>query len=143
VLAVSLPFDLLPKAKQRSVLRVVEEKLLTPYGLRTLSPDDPRYRPHYDGDSAIRDSSYHQGTVWTWLLGPYASAYLKAFDRSTRARRVVESLIGKFNDHLREAGLGQISEIFDGDAPHLPRGCIAQAWSVGEILRIILEELKL
>jgi len=143
VLAVSLPFDLLPKAKQRSVLRVVEEKLLTPYGLRTLSPDDPRYCPRYDGDSAIRDSSYHQGTVWTWLLGPYASAYLKAFDRSTRARRVVESLITKFNDHLREAGLGQISEIFDGDAPHTPRGCIAQAWSVGEILRIILEELKL
>jgi len=143
VLAVSLPFDLLPKAKQRSVLRVVEERLLTPYGLRTLSPDDPRYRPHYDGDSGVRDASYHQGTVWPWLLGPYASAYLKAFDRSTRARRVVESLIVQFTDHLREAGLGQISEIFDGDAPHTPRGCIAQAWSVGEILRIILEELKL
>jgi predicted glycogen debranching enzyme len=143
VLAVSLPFDLLPKARQRSVLRVVEEKLLTPFGLRTLSPDDPRYCAHYDGDSVARDSAYHQGTVWPWLLGPYASAYLKAFDRSTRSRRVVESLIVNFTDHLRQAGLGQISEIFDGDAPHTPRGCIAQAWSVGEILRILLEELKL
>ncbi|HZS47183.1 MAG TPA: amylo-alpha-1,6-glucosidase [Blastocatellia bacterium] len=143
VMAVSLPFDLLPKARQRSVLRVIEEKLLTPYGLRTLAPEDPNYHSRCEGDSAARDSAYHQGTVWPWLLGPYATAYLKAFDRSTRSRRIVQSMLSKFNDHLREAGIGQVSEIFDGDAPHTPRGCIAQAWSVAELLRVILEELKL
>jgi len=134
VLALSLPYPLLPKDKARAVLNVIEEKLLTPYGLRSLSPDDPAYRGRYEGDAVVRAASYHQGTVWSWLLGPYADALVKTSGAvgKTKARKVVERL----TPHLREAGLGTVSEIFDGDAPHAPRGCPAQAWSVGEALRV-------
>jgi predicted glycogen debranching enzyme len=135
ILALSLPYPLLPKDKARKLLAVIEEKLLTPYGLRSLAPDDPSYRGRYEGDPASRDSAYHQGTVWSWLLGPYADALVKTHGApgKVRARKAVAALI----PHLSEAGLGTISEIFDGDAPHAPRGCPAQAWSVGEVLRVL------
>ncbi len=135
ILALSLPYPLLPKDKARKVLAVIEQKLLTPYGLRSLAPDDPSYRGRYEGGPAARDASYHQGTVWSWLLGPYADALVKTNGApgKTKAKKAMAGLI----PHLREAGLGTISEIFDGDAPHAPRGCPAQAWSVGEALRVL------
>ncbi len=134
VFALSLPYPLLPKDKARSVLAVIEQKLLTPYGLRSLAPDDPGYRGRYEGDLASRDSAYHQGTVWSWLLGPYADALVKTNGAvgKPKARKAIEGL----TPHLQEAGLGTISEIFDGDVPHAPRGCPAQAWSVGEAIRV-------
>jgi len=103
--------------------------------LRTLAPGDPRYRSRYEGDVFSRDSAYHQGTAWPWLMGPFMTAYLKVYGPSDATRAQVRQWLGPFRDHLQTAGLGQISEIFDGDAPHRPRGCIAQAWSVAEILR--------
>jgi predicted glycogen debranching enzyme len=135
IFALSLPYTLLPKDKARAVLAVVEDKLLTPYGLRSLAPGDPAYRGRYEGGPAERDASYHQGTVWSWLLGPYAEALVKTSGVVARpkARKAIEGLL----PHLQEAGLGTISEIFDGDAPHAPRGCPAQAWSVGEALRVL------
>ena len=134
VFALALPYPLLPKDKARSVLAVIEQKLLTPYGLRSLAPDDPAYRGRYEGDPASRDAAYHQGTVWSWLLGPYADALVKTNGAvgKPKARKAIDGL----TPHLLEAGLGSISEIFDGDAPHAPRGCPAQAWSVGEALRV-------
>ncbi len=134
IFALSLPFPLLPKDKARDVLAVIEEKLLTPYGLRSLAPADPAYRGRYEGDSASRDGAYHQGTVWSWLLGPYADALVRTNGAvgKAKAKKAIEGL----TPHLLEAGLGTISEIFDGDPPHAPRGCPAQAWSVGEALRV-------
>ncbi len=134
VFALSLPYPLLPKDKARAVLAVIERKLLTPFGLRSLAPEDPAYRGRYEGDPASRDAAYHQGTVWSWLLGPYADALVKTNGAigKPKARKAIEGL----RPHLSEAGLGTISEIFDGDAPHAPRGCPAQAWSVGEALRV-------
>ncbi len=132
--ALSLPYPLLPKDKARAVLAVVEEKLLTPYGLRSLSPDDPSYRGRYEGGPSSRDASYHQGTVWSWLLGPYADALVMTNGATGKAK--ARKAISGLAPHLLEAGLGTISEIFDGDAPHTPRGCPAQAWSVGETLRV-------
>ena len=134
IFALSLPYPLLAKNDAKAVLAVVEAKLVTPYGLRSLSPDDPAYRGRYEGDSLHRDAAYHQGTVWSWLLGPYADALVRTHGApgKAKARKALEGLV----PHLREAGLGTISEIFDGDAPHAPRGCPAQAWSVAEALRV-------
>jgi glycogen debranching enzyme len=119
------------------VVATVERELLTPYGLRSLSPRDPQYRGRYEGDSLSRDGAYHQGTVWAWLIGPFISAFLKVNGRDGRARAA--EMLKSFHDHLGESGLGQVSEIFDGDPPHTPRGCIAQAWSVAELLRVTAE----
>ncbi len=105
--------------------------LLTSHGLRSLSPADPQYRGHYGGDPAKRDSVYHQGTVWAWLLGPFALAHLRVHRDPAAAAKFLEPIAA----HLSAHGLGTISEIFDGDAPFTPRGCVAQAWSVAEILR--------
>ncbi|PYX87904.1 MAG: hypothetical protein DMG67_18350 [Acidobacteria bacterium] len=91
---------------------------------------------HYDGDQRARDNAYHQGTVWPWLLGPFITAYLKVHGESREARSKASEWLRNFEPHLCTAGLGQISEIFDGDVPHTPRGCIAQAWSVAELLRV-------
>jgi len=134
IFALSLPYPLLPKDKARAVLAIVEEQLLTPYGLRSLAPTDPHYRGRYEGGPAARDASYHQGPVWSWLLGPYADALVKTNGAvgKPKARKAIEAIA----PHLREEGLGTISEIFDGDFPHTPRGCPAQAWSVGEALRV-------
>ncbi|HKB80401.1 MAG TPA: amylo-alpha-1,6-glucosidase [Thermoanaerobaculia bacterium] len=139
LLAISLPFALLRGERAESVLRVCESKLLTPVGLRTLDPSDPRYRGRIEGDPRQRDSAYHQGTVWPWLLGPYISAALRVRGAAARAQAV--ELMVNIRLHLGQAAVGTISEVFDGDAPHVPRGCIAQAWSVGEVLRVIEEEL--
>jgi len=135
IFAVSLPHPLLSQSKGQSVVQVVKEKLLTPYGLRTLAPDDPDYRPIYRGSRSERDNAYHQGTVWPWLLGPFVDAYLNAFGKSEDTCRFLESLFERFKQHLSEGMLGSISEIFDGEPPHTPRGCAAQAWSVAEVLR--------
>jgi glycogen debranching enzyme len=114
------------------VLRVVEDKLLTPYGLRSLAPDHPDYCPQYFGDLRARDAAYHQGTVWAWLIGPFIDAWLRVHPgEHARARELLRPL----GDHLDEFGIGSIAEIFDAEPPHTPRGCIAQAWSVAEALR--------
>jgi predicted glycogen debranching enzyme len=135
--AISLPFALIQGEKARKVLQTVEEHLYTPVGLRSLSPQHVDYRPVYGGDGYSRDSAYHQGTVWSWLLGPYVEAILKVRGRS--GRKQAREVLKKFEYHLLEGGVGSVSEIFDALAPHTPRGCAAQAWSVGEILRVALE----
>jgi predicted glycogen debranching enzyme len=136
VIAVSLRHRLLSREKTLAVLKAAEHELLTPYGLRTLAPSDPAYRPRYEGDVWSRDNAYHQGTVWPWLAGPYFAAKINNSDDRSQALAEAQAWLDRFSNHLEEAGLGQISEIFDADEPHNPRGCIAQAWSVAELLRI-------
>jgi predicted glycogen debranching enzyme len=140
ILALSLPFGLLEGTRARQVLETVEKHLLTPLGLRSLSPQDLDFKAIYQGDAYQRDAAYHQGTVWAWLLGPYLTALVRV--RGKAGRKQGLKLVQAIQDHLSEAGIGQISEIFDGDAPHEPRGCIAQAWSVAEILRAYIEDLQ-
>ena len=137
VLAVSLPFaPPLKRAQQRAAMTVVERELLTPYGLRTLSRQDGRYKAHCAGSAYQRDEAYHQGTVWAWLIGPFVEAYLKVHDFSPESRKTAGQWLEPLTRHLaQEACLGSISEIFDGEPPHTPRGCPAQAWSVGEFIR--------
>ena len=135
IFAVSLPHPLLLSDRAEAVVRVVKERLLTPYGLRSLAPDDPDYHPAYRGNGHERDSAYHQGTVWAWLIGPFVDAYLNAFGESEESCRYLKSLFEGFRQHLSEEMLGSISEIFDAEAPHAPKGCAAQAWSVAEVLR--------
>ena len=115
--------------------------MLTPVGLRTLNRFDARYRATYEGNQFSRDSAYHQGTVWPWLLGPFITAYVKVHGGSTQARSRVRDLLQGVEQHLTQAGLGQVSEIFDADPPHHPRGCFAQAWSVAEVLRALCEDV--
>ena len=138
VLAISLMNSMLSNARAKNLLRVVERELLTPRGLRTLSPRDSRYVGRYEGDPRSRDGSYHQGTVWPWLMGSYITAYAKTFGEKA-GRTFATEWLKNFDGHLREACLGQISEIFDGDPPHTPRGCVAQAWSVAELLGAAIE----
>ena len=141
--AISLHHDVLDASRRRAVIDLVEARLLTPLGLRTLDPADPRYVGRYEGGPAERDRAYHNGTVWPWLLGPFATAYLKAHGRTPSALERVRDMIAPLARHLGTEGcLGQISEIADGDSPHTPRGCIAQAWSVAEVARVLLEELR-
>jgi predicted glycogen debranching enzyme len=141
IFAISLHHSMLSMERAERVLEVVERELLTPYGLRSLSPRDPQYKGRYEGDPANRDAAYHQGTVWSWLLGPYITAFRKVNGYSDESRLRARDLLKTLEAHLTQAGLGQISEIFDGDEPHRPRGCFAQAWSVGEILRVLCEEV--
>jgi predicted glycogen debranching enzyme len=129
--AVSLPESPLSAAQQRAVVEVCARKLLTSHGLRSLAPDDPRYVGRYQGDVNARDAAYHQGTVWGWLLGPFALAHLRVYRDPAAARDVLEPM----SRHVTAAGVGSLSEIFDGDPPFEPRGCIAQAWTVAEVLR--------
>ena len=114
------------------MLEVVRQRLLTPVGLRSLAPGHPDYRSRYDGDLRARDAAYHQGTVWAWLIGPFIDAWLRVYPDDRHGAR--EMLQG-FEHHLGEACIGTISEVFDAESPHTPRGCIAQAWSVAEVLR--------
>ena len=137
--AISLPFPLVNGNKAKQIFAVIKEKLYTPFGLRSLSPDDSNYRPHYGGDALSRDGAYHQGTVWSWLLGPYITALVR-IERKTGIKRTKE-IIKKMLPHLSDAGLGSISEIFEGQSPHPPRGAMAQAWSVAEILRSYVEDV--
>lgn len=135
IMAVSLPDSPLDPDKQNAVLRIVQRELLTPYGLRSLSPQHPSFRACYEGTPFERDAAYHQGTVWAWLIGPYVEAYLRVHDFAEAAKADMRELLKPLVAHLDEAGLGSVSEIFDGQPPHKPRGCIAQAWSVAELLR--------
>jgi predicted glycogen debranching enzyme len=132
IFALSLPFPLLEGEEARAALGAVGRSLLTSYGLRSLAPEDPAYRGDYGGDQVRRDGAYHQGPVWSWLLGPYAEASY----RLTGDRDASLAVLRPIGDHLRDAGLGSVSEIFDGDPPHLPKGCAAQAWGVAETLRV-------
>jgi glycogen debranching enzyme len=132
---------MLSEDRVRPILDVVERELLTPFGLRTLSPKDSHYCPRYEGPGYQRDAAYHQGTVWPWLMGPFITAYVKVHGRTDAARLRAKGWIEGFIPHLQTAGLGQVSEILDAGAPHTPRGCIAQAWSVAELLRVALEDV--
>jgi len=140
IFAVSLSHSMVSQERAKSILQVVERELLTPRGLRTLSPKDPNYIGRYEGDPRKRDGAYHQGTVWPWLMGAYLTAHARIFGQQA-GRTFAAQWLDNFAEHLREAGLGQVSEIFDGDAPHSPRGCIAQAWSVAELLRPLIEDV--
>ena len=140
IIATTVP-DLLSLTRRKSILEVVTRDLLTPYGLRTLSPRDPRYVGRYEGDPRQRDGAYHQGSVWPWLLGPYIDAYLSANGRSDKTRLKAEEILGHLLD-LNAGGINTIPEIFDGDQPQRPGGCIAQAWSVAEVLRAWAEAQK-
>jgi glycogen debranching enzyme len=141
IFTVSLFHKMLPQEKARSVVNVVERELLTPYGLRSLTRADPQYRGRFEGDPHSRDSAYHQGTVWPWLLGPFITAYLEVNGRSAKARQQAEQWLAEFRRFIEEDGLGQIPEVFDGDAPHRAGGCLAQAWSVAELLRTSVEDI--
>ena len=141
IFAVSLPYSMLSPERAERVVSVVQEHLLTPYGLRSLAPGDPQYRGRYTGDGASRDGAYHQGTVWPWLMGPFLSAYIRINGESEAARRQAEEWLAPFEEHLTDGGLGHISEIFDGDGPHRPVGCIGQAWSIAEVLRAAVEDV--
>lgn len=132
LLAVSLPYSPLTAAQQRSVVDACSRHLLTAHGLRSLSPDDAAYIGHYGGDRYKRDGAYHQGTVWGWLIGPFVSAHLRVYNDPEQALTYIRPLL----QHLVGHGMGSVSEIFDGDPPFTPRGCIAQAWSVAELLRV-------
>lgn len=130
IFAVSLPESPLTPGQMRDVVECARF-LLTSHGLRSLAPDHPQYQGRYGGDQRQRDSAYHQGTVWGWLIGPFALAHLRVFNDPAQARTLLEPMA----NHLQAAGIGSLSEIFDGDAPMTPRGCIAQAWTVAEVLR--------
>lgn len=139
IFAVSLPFPVLREDRFPEVVSRVQRCLLTPYGLRTLAPSAAEYRPLYDGGPSQRDGAYHQGTVWPWLLGAYGEALLRTvWEKPEAVRQLLAMLRPLFAQHLGDAGMGSISEIFDGDSPHLPNGCIAQAWSVAECLRLLV-----
>jgi predicted glycogen debranching enzyme len=139
IFAVSLPFSPLPLTQQKAVVAIVEKKLLTPFGLRTLSPDDNRYCGTYTGPQSERDRAYHQGTVWPYLIGPFVSAYLKVNGSNSKTKKAAARFIEPLLTHLAGDGcIGNICEIFDGDPPQRPKGCFAQAWSVAELIQAYL-----
>jgi glycogen debranching enzyme len=130
--AISLDHPVLNSERWSSVVDVAERELLTPVGLRSLSPKHPDYKPIYGGDLRSRDGAYHQGTVWAWLIGPFVDAWLKVHPGDKAGAR---AFLKGFGPALSAAGVGTIAEIYDADPPYTPRGCIAQAWSVAEVLR--------
>jgi glycogen debranching enzyme len=132
IFAISLPTPVLDPKYWEPVMRVVTDRLLTPVGLRTLAPGHPDYRSKYFGDLRARDAAYHQGTVWTWLIGPYIDAWLKLHPGDKRTAR---GFLQAFEPRLSEWCIGTINEVFDAQKPFTPRGCVAQAWSVAEVLR--------
>ncbi len=136
IFAVSLPFSPLSPSQQKSIVNTVQNQLLTPYGLRTLNVQDSRYKGVYTGPQQQRDEAYHQGTVWAYLMGPFVEGFLKVNRFSRKSKKKAAEFIQPLLQHLTKDGcLGSVSEIFDGDAPHKPKGCIAQAWSVAELIR--------
>ncbi len=143
IYAVYLPFELLDSDEEKQITDAVFAKLYTSYGLRSLAPDDPDYEPYYQGNRVARDTCYHQGTVWSFLIGPFISSYLKVNNNSVEAQLRASIMIEPFIDHMHnEECLGSISEVFDGNMPHKPAGCCAQAWSVAEVLRSYVEDIK-
>lgn len=145
ILAVSLGFSMLGQSKSEAIVNIILNKLWCEYGLRTLSTDDPRYIGKYMGDWAQRNRAYHNGTVWPWLLGPFITAFLKVkkYESQWREFAFQKFLLPFFKKTIHHDGLGAINEIYDGDEPHMPRGCIAQAWSVAEPLRAFVEDVTL
>jgi glycogen debranching enzyme len=131
-----LPLNLLPPDRARLVVEAVEQRLLTPMGLRSLAPGSPGYAARYEGGPAERDVRYHQGTVWPWLIGPFVEAWLRVHGASARSRREARARFLAPLLQLAERTAGQLPEIADAEAPHMPRGCPAQAWSVAELLRL-------
>ncbi|HEX2950185.1 MAG TPA: amylo-alpha-1,6-glucosidase [Armatimonadota bacterium] len=136
IFAVSLPYSPLDLNQARAVVNTVQRYLLTPYGLRTLAPQDDEYQGTYGGNRWERDGAYHQGTVWAWLMGPYIDAYLRVNGHTERAKAVCRILLRPLLAHVWDAGIGSVSELFDGNPPHLPGGTISQAWSVAEVIRV-------
>jgi glycogen debranching enzyme len=136
VIAISLANPVLERARWEPVMEKVKDRLLTPVGLRSLAPGSPDYKPKYFGDLRSRDMAYHQGTVWAWLIGPFIDAWLRVHPAD---RAWARGLVDGFSAHLGEACIGTISEIFDAEPPYTPRGCIAQAWSVAEVLRCLVK----
>jgi glycogen debranching enzyme len=131
-----LPRAILGGDVARAVVVTVERELLTPLGLRSLAPSDPAYRGRYEGGVAERDGAYHQGTAWPWLMGAFIDAWLNVNGDDDRTRALArDRFVAPLEAHLGVAGLGHVSEIADGDAPHTPRGCPFQAWSLGELIR--------
>ena len=141
IFAVSLHHALVEGERAQSIVELVRRELLTPAGLRTLSPLDARYRGRYAGGVWDRDSAYHQGTAWPWLMGPFLTAYVRVHDGSDEARATVARWLSEFSHEMRKGCLGQIGEVADGDAPHIAGGCVAQAWSVAELLRAAVEDV--
>ena len=131
ITAASLTPSLLTGEQMRSMLQKVTETLLTPLGLRSLSPDDPSYCKHFDGNQQQRDGAYHRGTVWQWLIGPYVDVHLSVYNDRAALRSLLQPLV----QHLWDACLGTISEVAEPEPPFTPAGCYAQAWSVAEVLR--------
>jgi len=139
IFALSLDHPVLDEERWHPVVDKVQEKLVTPAGLRSLAPGEPDYKPRYFGDLRARDAAYHQGTVWAWLIGPFIDAWIRTHpDDKAGARRFLSG----FEAHLGEAAIGSISEIFDADQPFTPRGCVAQAWSVAEVLRCLVKTAR-
>jgi predicted glycogen debranching enzyme len=141
VLAASLPYPVLAAERHAPMLQAIQQSLLTPLGLRTLAPGDAGYRGRYTGDIVARDQAYHQGTVYPWLLGPYIRACVRAAKASPQARAAARQLLQRCIEHLQSAGLGQLPELYDGDAPHAAGGAIASARSVAELLRAYVEDI--
>ena len=145
IFAVALDFSMLDPEKQSAIVAVVHEKLWAVYGLRTLSTDDPNYQGMYTGGWNARNYAYHNGTAWSWLVGPFVTSFLKIRNFNSKARELAfKSFLQPLSsEQMLQAGLGTVSEIFDGDPPHSPRGCISQAWSVAEPLRAYVEDILL
>lgn len=143
IMAVGLSYAVVEGDKARNIVNKVWKELYTPYGLRTLSQDNQQYRGKYSGDVLSRDGAYHQGTVWAWPLGRFIKAYVRVNGGTEQVRKNALDFIMPFVDHMKDSGLGSISEIFDGDSPYYPRGCFAQAWSVSEILRAAVEDVQI
>jgi glycogen debranching enzyme len=145
ILAVSLGFSMLDKSKSEAIINIIQDELWCEYGLRTLAPEESRYVGQYVGDWTQRNRAYHNGTVWPWLLGPFITAFLKVkkYESQWREFAFQKFLLPFFQKTIHRNGLGAINEIYDGDEPHLPRGCIAQAWSVAEPLRALGEDVLL
>lgn len=134
--AISMPFSMLDREKERQVVEKVFQTLYTPYGLRTLEPKDPEFKPHYGGPVLKRDLAYHQGTVWPFPLGAYYLSYLKVHDYGKETKAMVKEQLEVLESAMREGCIGQLPEIYDGICPSVSKGCFAQAWSVGEMLRV-------
>jgi len=145
IFAVALDFSMLNRAKSERVVDAVNRELVTPYGLRTLALNDPKFAGKCFGDRLSRDTAYHNGTIWPWLLGPFITAYLKvnSYTAESREYALKNLILPFFTIGIHQAGLGTVSEIYDCDLPNTPRGCIAQAWSVAEPLRAYVEDVLL
>jgi predicted glycogen debranching enzyme len=145
ILAVSLSYSPLEPAQWTGVVEKVRQHLLTPVGLRTLSPEDKKYIGRYEGDGFSRDAAYHQGTIWPWVIAHFGEAYIRAAKDKSTAKTFLLNYVRSFvRKHMLEAGVGCVSEIFDGDLPHRPNGCISQAWSAAGLIRLytVLNEIK-